>query len=266
MWVILSNSSKLKNILARTRNSWSDSPVIRLETIDSTNNYAMQLIDADSAPPGTVVVSRTQTQGRGQRGKAWQDQPGSSLLLSLVVAPVFPLSAPFAFSASVALGVTDFLETQALEAEMKIKWPNDIVLNDKKAGGLLIENLIKGQQWVRAVVGLGLNVGREAAGPELPRATSLNREGGAFSDPWDLISPLRRAWEKRLTQPLPLSRILEEYQERMYRKGQIQRFRQGEQIWEARILGVNAQGQIGLERKGISQWFSHGSLEWVWDD
>ncbi len=62
-------------------------PVIELDTIDSTNNYAMQLIDADKAQHGLTITARTQRAGKGQRGRTWQDEPADSLLMSRVVAP-----------------------------------------------------------------------------------------------------------------------------------------------------------------------------------
>ncbi len=238
--------------------------MIRLDTIDSTNNYAMRLIDADSAPPGTMVVSRTQTAGKGQRGKSWWDQPGSSLLISLIVTPAFPLSSSFAFSASVALGVADLLRAQPVDWDIRIKWPNDILVNDRKAGGLLIENQIKGRNWVWAVVGLGLNVCQDQMVPDLPHSTSLNREGTNFKDPGELIIPLRQAWENRLAHPLSSPQILADYHHLLFRKDKYQRFAQGDNIWDARVVGVNPEGQIGLEREGKTGWYAHGSLEWVW--
>ena len=85
-------------------------PIIELDTVDSTNNYAMQLIDANKAQQGMTIVTQSQSAGKGQRGKVWLDAPGQSLLMSIIILPNAEISAQFVFNASVAVAIADVLE------------------------------------------------------------------------------------------------------------------------------------------------------------
>ena len=92
--------------------------IIELDTIDSTNNYAMWLIDADTAQAGLTIVTKVQTAGKGQRGKLWVDNPGESLLMSIVLAPVYKIERQFSFNVAISLAIADVLqEIQADERQ-----------------------------------------------------------------------------------------------------------------------------------------------------
>ncbi len=263
LWVTLSDSSKLKNILPRILKPWSESPLIEFDSIDSTNNYAMRLIDVNEAPSGTAILTRTQTAGKGQRGRIWEDEPGSSLLMSLIVAPRTSLPKAFLFSASVALALTDLLRSMNPAWAVRIKWPNDLIVNDKKAGGILIENQIRGQEWLRSVVGLGLNVKQRCFPPHLLAATSLFLEGKEVGDPWDLVPAIRESMQRRLEGPEPDEKVLRTYNERLYARGQRRLFWEGGHRLEGRVMEVNPQGQLALDVDGQRRWFDHGSLTWI---
>jgi len=116
----------------------------------------MRLIDADTAQPGLTIVSDMQTAGKGQRGRIWVDTPNESLLMSIVVQLPYDVEHQFAFNVTVSLAIADYLQDLKENWDVRIKWPNDIIINDKKAGGMLIENVIRGSQWAYAVVGLGV--------------------------------------------------------------------------------------------------------------
>src|SRR5690606_38514963 len=134
------SSFKINETLALQSHAFPDNPIIELDEIDSTNNYAMGLLNADKACMGLTIVARSQTKGKGQRGRVWQDQPGASLSMSMIVEPERGLDAQFVFIAQVALAVADALQGLDNNMDVAIKWPNDIIINDKKAGGILIEN------------------------------------------------------------------------------------------------------------------------------
>src|SRR5690242_12101775 len=119
-------------------------PLIALPEVDSTNNYAMARIAEGPVKEGTTWFAWKQTAGKGQRGRPWQSQPGENVLLSTVLRPFRLLpSQQFMLSAAVALGVSDLVSMYA-GAAVKIKWSNDVYIGDKKAGGVLIENVIRG--------------------------------------------------------------------------------------------------------------------------
>jgi BirA family transcriptional regulator, biotin operon repressor / biotin---[acetyl-CoA-carboxylase] ligase len=152
--------------------------LIHFDVLDSSNNYAMQRINEASAVHGDIILTDRQIAGKGQRGKSWLDTPGESLLMSLIVAPGFELSEQAPFLAAVALGVYEAVRGHIPHRCPGIKWPNDILIGDKKAAGILIENVVRGSSWQWAVIGIGINLAQRSFPKDLPNATSLQLEGG----------------------------------------------------------------------------------------
>ena len=150
--------------------------LVALEEVDSTNSEAKRLADA-GAEDGTLVWARCQTGGYGRQGRAWSSASGN-LFLSLVVRPDCPLStaAQFSFVAAVALG--DAIGSVASPLiEVTYKWPNDVLLNGRKAAGILLESKAGADQkleWL--VIGVGANISSFPSETRLP-ATSLHFEG-----------------------------------------------------------------------------------------
>ena len=240
--------------------------LIELEFTESTNNYAMQLINDDKAQPGTAIVARTQGGGKGQRGRKWIDMPGESLLMSIIVTPKQPLTEQFVFSASVAVAIANVLQNLLPDTPIAIKWPNDIIINDKKAGGILIENVFRGSVWTHSVIGLGMNVNQTSFSEMLPNAISLQlATGGAY----DLKTLGRQIGEHILAStlfPKSTQRIMESYNDRLYKNGELQEF-EGNGIFRgAKITGVHANGMIELQFDGAlhRETFHHGQINWVW--
>lgn len=242
--------------------NWCEN-VILLAVTDSTNNYAMRLIDADKAQAGTLIVAERQEAGKGQRGRQWQDQAGDSLLMSLILTPQWPVSQQFAFSSAVALGVAQ-LAAQLLPAQrVAIKWPNDLILNDKKAGGILIENVLRGSQWTYAVAGIGINV-HQTRFPQLPHATSLGRHGAPPQDLTLLAVQLRQLIRQWLGIADPHFLLLK-YNELLYKRQAWQDFQTPEGLLSCWIEGVGPDGRLQLRLPdGSEKLLWHGEWEWAW--
>ena len=138
--------------------------IIYLPTCQSTNNEALQFLADGTAYEGDMVVTDGQTQGRGQRGNQWIAQSGQNLTFSLVLQPTFLLaSEQFWLNMAVSLAVYDSL-SPFIPAGLRIKWPNDIYVNDRKMGGILIENALQGYNLAHSVVGIGLNINQTQLG------------------------------------------------------------------------------------------------------
>ena len=243
----------------------SDSPIIELDSIDSTNKYAMQLIDANKARQGLTITAQSQTEGRGQRGKVWTDVPGQSLLMSIIVLPAREISEQFVFNASVATAVANVLQNLYADWRVFVKWPNDIIINDKKAGGILIENVLRGSKWTHSVVGLGLNIKQERFPETLPFATSLKMTSGEDFNVSGLRDELREQILLCATCPLPTEKAIERYNDRLYRHGKKQEFSDTRGKWEATIINAHKDGTIELQLADESVGFyHHGQAEWVW--
>ena len=129
-----------------------------LQSVDSTNNYAMAQVHAGLARHGMAIFAREQYAGRGQRGRTWVAAPGDNITMSVVLEPHFlSLSQQFQLSAALSLAIHDFLQSFTL-TPFYIKWPNDLYWGDRKAAGILIESILKGDKWAFAVAGIGINI------------------------------------------------------------------------------------------------------------
>jgi BirA family transcriptional regulator, biotin operon repressor / biotin---[acetyl-CoA-carboxylase] ligase len=244
-----------------------DAPIIEIDTIDSTNNYAMRLIDADTALPGLTIVAREQTAGRGQRGKHWTDVPGESLLMSIVVQPQHQLNDQFAFNACVTNAIVEVMLNAYENWEVQVKWPNDIIINDKKAGGVLIENVLRGNSWAYSIIGFGLNVHQKEWAAELPYATSLAIAGGRSFDMTALRDMLRNKILLNVYQPAPPNEVIKIYNEYLYRRGKWQSFTNEADEWKALICEASADGKLLVRlADGTDAVYTHGTVNWNWEN
>ncbi len=167
------------------------------DEIESTNAEAKSLANA-GAPEGTVVIAECQTAGRGRLGRRWTSPAGKGLLFSVILRPEMPMSDVHLFTVVAAAAACEGIEREA-EVQVQIKWPNDLFIGDRKAGGILME--VAGEQdeveWI--VVGLGINVNTEYG--ELPvglrrSAVSLKMATGDMVDRSDLLVSLLLSLEK----------------------------------------------------------------------
>jgi BirA family biotin operon repressor/biotin-[acetyl-CoA-carboxylase] ligase len=147
-------------------------PIIKLDAIDSTNDYLKQLAKEKWLENYTIVIANKQTKGKGQMGSKWVSEPGKNLTMSVLVKDLsLEQLSVFDFNVAVAIAAINTL-TQCFIPSLKIKWPNDIMADNKKVGGILIENSFKPDRTFTAVVGFGLNL-NQTNFETLPQATSL---------------------------------------------------------------------------------------------
>lgn len=240
-----------------------DFTIIELTTVDSTNNYAMQLIDADKAQHGLTVTAQTQTAGKGQRGRVWVDIQGQSLLMSIIIAPKRAIREQFTFNAAIAVAIANVLQIINKNWSIHIKWPNDIIVNDKKAGGVLIENVLRGNTWAYCVVGIGLNVNQDHF-QGLPYATSLKMEGCTILDTRVLADSICQSIMDTANDPASSS-SMKRYNEYLYQRGSDQLFNDSDGRWSANIVAAHADGTLEVrEEDGTKMYYRHGQVEWVW--
>jgi BirA family biotin operon repressor/biotin-[acetyl-CoA-carboxylase] ligase len=146
-------------------------PIVRLETVDSTQRHAAALA-AEGAVDGTAVVADTQTQGRGRRGRVWLDTPGQSLLLSVVLRTSLPIARLPTLSIAAGVAVAEALIECGVDA--RLKWPNDVIVGGRKIAGVLLE-----RHGDAVILGLGVNVAQTSVRSQLTaQATSVAIEGG----------------------------------------------------------------------------------------
>jgi len=138
--------------------------LIFLPEVPSTNSYAMNLLKNVNTPEGTTIYTTNQTQGKGQRGSAWKSEPTSNLAASIVLKPLFlSIKNQFFLYQVTALACYDTMAEilDSSQFDIKIKWPNDILVNKKKIAGILIENNILNNQFSSCIVGIGININQK---------------------------------------------------------------------------------------------------------
>ena len=235
--------------------------IIILDSVDSTNNYAMGMIEKGLATTGNAVQALVQTQGKGTRGKHWKAAAGDNILLSICVEMQYQtVSRQFELVVAVALGVHDFT-AKHINADICLKWPNDLFLNDRKAGGILIENKIKGTLWQWAVIGIGINVNQTEFRDLEKAANSFANVSGATYDVIALGRELLGFVLARIEglKVRPFEKVLEEYNSHLWMKRKVVKLKKGDDVFETRILGVSEDGELVTDG---GRW-RFGEVEWV---
>lgn len=139
----------------------------------STNTLALEISQQSTVNEGTVVITDHQTAGRGQRGNQWEAQPRKNLTFSLILKPNFlAVNKQFYLNVVICLALKDYLKEKTTDT-VHIKWPNDILVHEKKISGVLIENQLQGSAISNSVAGVGLNMNQKDFGTATATSLSL---------------------------------------------------------------------------------------------
>lgn len=229
----------------------------------STNSEAQQLLLKNEATEGCVVLTDEQTHGRGQRGNTWEAAPGKNITLSVILSPVFlAVRHQFYLNMAVSLAALDLLREQGL-GQARVKWPNDLYFEDRKLGGILIENTVSGQSIQHSIVGIGLNVNQLHFG--IGTATSLAAEIGTQLDVKRLVSRLLELLEKRYLELRSgkIDKLKYEYLQALYRYQEEHGYQIGPEQVQGRIMGVDEDGRLALEVDGGLRYFAFKEIAYL---
>jgi BirA family biotin operon repressor/biotin-[acetyl-CoA-carboxylase] ligase len=239
-------------------------PFIELQSVDSTNNYARSLIDQGKAEHGMGIFAHEQTAGKGQRMKTWIAEPGSSIILSMLLEPGSLVPArQFEISACAAVTAVDFFNKYTM-GDAAIKWPNDLYWQDRKAGGILVENLIRGQDWEWSIVGIGININQRQFPSSLPNPVSLLQVTGKEWNTKALAVELYNMFFENFNTlgagGFPY--IYNRYLDLLYKKNRVVKFRAGTRVFEGKVHHVLEDGRL-VVKNGMEEIFSTGEIEWM---
>ena len=211
----------------------------RFGTIDSTNRWLLDEARAGE-PEGLVAVADEQTAGRGRRGRTWSAAPGSSLLVSVLVRPSLDAERVHLVTMAAALALADAIARVA-GVTAALKWPNDLVVDDRKLAGILAEAEIGAGGDVSAVVvGVGCNVSWEVVPSDLVGiATACNLEAGRPVDRAELLDAYLEQLGSRLDD---LASVEHDYPERLATLGQRVSVDLGDRVLVGTATGVDAGG------------------------
>ncbi|WP_159022819.1 biotin--[acetyl-CoA-carboxylase] ligase [Formosa sp. L2A11] len=220
--------------------------IIKLDAIDSTNTFLKQLSTCELLADYTVVVAKQQTMGRGQMGTVWESETAKNLMFSVFKDVSFvPIEKQFYISMATAIAIYKALNKLMLP-RVRIKWPNDILSEDKKICGVLIENIVTPSGLRDSVLGIGVNV-NQTNFKKLPKASSIVNKTGKIYHTDEVLDYILVELKECFAwlENGQLERIKQEYESALFKKNKPSTFLNAEgNMFAGFILGVSELGHL----------------------
>ena len=231
--------------------------IIKLSAINSTNEYLKGLLHERHLENFTVVAAETQTEGKGQMGAQWVTEAGKNLTVSVLVKDLLlDIQSIFLLNAATAVSIAQAVGKFGL-ADTAIKWPNDILSEGKKIGGILIENSIRTSGEIYSVIGIGLNV-NQANFSGLPKASSLAVQAGREFDKNEVLAEILTCLKRNVALLMNGGgeTLWKEYHDRLFKKGTPMPFEKDGRQFMAIIRGVSPVGtlQVQLQDDSVAEY------------
>ncbi|HOX83501.1 MAG TPA: biotin--[acetyl-CoA-carboxylase] ligase [Chryseolinea sp.] len=228
----------------------------------STNNLALQLCQQRATSDGTIIITSNQTAGRGQRGNTWYVEPGKNFTFSCILKPTFlAIKDQFHLNIIASIAIHDYLIEKTNET-IRIKWPNDVMVNDKKIAGILIENQIQGNSFSSCVVGIGLNMNQESF--IIDTAISLFQLNHQVCDLEVELESLLHKLEARYLQLKSgkQNTLLADYLNVMYRRNELHTFVSNDLSFEGTIVGLDDLGRLKISTQNGERVFGMKEIQY----
>lgn len=236
--------------------------IIFKETLDSTNNYAAKLLHAGELSHGTVIMSGEQTAGRGQRGAVWAAEPYKNLIFTCFLEyDNLSVINHQSITHFVSLSLIDILSFFGISAS--IKWPNDILIGNKKIAGILIENQVENSLIKSSIVGIGFNINQTEFGGF--NGTSLKLENQKDYSIEDTAMKLIDFLQSRFNQLQikNLTDLKNQYLKLLWLLNKSSLFEDENGIFEGKIIGTDEYGRLILERDSISKTYDLKEIKFL---
>lgn len=239
--------------------------MVFLPECHSTNSVLAELTKKEGVAEGTMVYTDHQSQGRGQRGNHWHDDPGKNVLMSVLLKPTkLRADNQYLLNLVTGLAVLNALD-QITDSERHLKWPNDIYLQQKKAGGILIESNLKGNVIESAIIGIGLNLNQQKM--EIPNATSVFLQTGRSIVKEEMMEAILlnlEDWYKKLLEGRQ-TEIMDSYHARLLWRNEIRSFKSAQNVmFRGMIRGIDQNGRLMIEHEsGRNQSFDIKEIEFI---
>lgn len=216
-----------------------------------------------------VIFTHEQVAGKGQRGKTWASSKGENIAISIIIKPdPLPVTQQFQLSVCAAVSVAEWFSKHAGE-ETRVKWPNDLYWKDRKAGGILIESVIRSREessnrWEWAVIGIGININQTGFPADLANPVSLKQITGKSFSPVVLAKELCRIFSHCYHELITKGpeAIFSSYHSVLYKKDEKVKLKKDNRVFEAIIKGVTKEGRLTVQHT-IEEQFDHGNIQWV---
>ena len=225
-------------------------PIVVIDTTDSTNLFAQEMLLSGTIQHGTVIFAKNQRKGRGQRGNTWHSQEGLNLTFSIGLFPrKLNIKRQFELNQFISLAICDYLTATGLN-EVHVKWPNDILVNGNKIAGILLENSIRGEMVHAVIAGIGLNVNQELfEGTYKIEPTSIKLVSGKNLNLMEALENLLVFIMQRYNQLMENNTTIlrNEYESRLYKLNESCVLTSSEISWHGIIRGIDDEGRLKIE-------------------
>ena len=225
--------------------------IVHLKMVNSTNIYAKELNEIDEIEEGTVIWADEQASGKGRGKNIWKSEKEKNLTFSMIAHPVFlPIDYHFYLSKMVSLALVDFLMNYI--DNVRIKWPNDIYVNNQKIAGILIENKIAGDRIQNCIMGMGININQQEFPENLPNPVSLMQITGIEYNLKNLLDDVMYCLDMRFRQLKNgnYNELDKDYDSYLYKKDEICKFSKEGSLFKAIIKQVTIDGYLNVYTEG----------------
>ena len=240
--------------------------IIKLDAIDSTNSFLKKKMSNIEIDDFTIVYSQNQFKGRGRANKQWISEPNKNLAFSLFRRiKKYEMEHIFLLNVIVSISILELLKKYSVK-EASVKWPNDIMVKNKKISGVLIENKFKKNNSINSVIGVGLNINQtDFSG--LNNATSIINEIGYPVEIDSLVNELAFIIKSnfKFVESNPNLGI-DKYNTKLYMKNQIVRFKNNiSEIKVGKIVKVDFSGNLMImSEKGKIEYYKENEINFLW--
>ncbi|HRI78397.1 MAG TPA: biotin--[acetyl-CoA-carboxylase] ligase [Cyclobacteriaceae bacterium] len=229
----------------------------------STNSLLNELNDQSPLPEGAVVVTSNQTAGRGQRGNSWITEPGRNLTCSILLNPRFlPAKDQFQLNMMVSLSILSALKGLVAQI-IKLKWPNDLYIEGRKVGGILIESQLQGDSLSTSIVGIGININQESF--DQPLAASLYNFAHSEFDLNEIfeltMESLEYEYEELRSGRTAL--LKQRYLNALYKYEEEHQFETDSLTFSGFIQDVDEQGKLMINSQGLIRRFAFKEVRFL---
>lgn len=239
-----------------------------IDLVDSTNKLlAQKLAENPNLKEGYAVRANFQSQGLGQRNNHWESEPDKNLLCSFILKPGLPVDRQFLLSQVISLAVAEYLiDKEKIIESIKIKWPNDIYIGNKKVAGILIQNILQGKQIKNSIIGIGLNLNQEVFLSNAPNPVSLKQitkmDYDIHLECIKLLDKVDKYYDElfkiRKAKPQNMYRFL------LFRLNEEHQFLNNEGLeFSGKIKGVDDQGCLLIETNNGIKHFNFQQLKYI---
>jgi len=235
--------------------------IIKLSATNSTNDYLKDLVQQATVANWTVVWAKNQTEGRGQQDNKWFTEGDNNLTFSILInkSPIH-YKHQFYLNRIVSLAILKVIQDE-ISASFSVKWPNDIMAENKKIAGILIENTIKQEYIVQSIIGIGLNVNQKSFPKTLSNAISMQQLTGQHFNIEQLMLKIAETIQDfyAISSKSDVSFINDTYERFLFNKGKISVFKKENYMFNGIIKGVSPKGKLCLihENEQICCYHSH---------